>query len=102
MAVPVFIAVLSVLVLAFGGVEHLINPRRPLLVLHAPLLAACLGLGRYFGPFARADSPAALRDDRLRNEFGHATFGVGCRCRRRGGLSGDGLWMDRGRGGDGR
>jgi uncharacterized membrane protein YoaK (UPF0700 family) len=59
-AVPVFIAVLSVVVLAFGGVEHLSNSRRPLLVLHAALLATCLGLGFKFGPFASADSPVAL------------------------------------------
>jgi uncharacterized membrane protein YoaK (UPF0700 family) len=61
LAVPVFIAVLGVVTLAFGRVERLSDgSRRALLVLQAALLAACLGLGVGFGPFADADRPMAV------------------------------------------
>ena len=53
LSVPVFIAVLGVVALAFGRVEKASDgSQRALLVQHAPLLAACLGLGVGFGPFA--------------------------------------------------
>jgi uncharacterized membrane protein YoaK (UPF0700 family) len=61
LSVPVFIAVLGVVTLAFGRVETVSDgSRRALLVLHAALLAACLGLGVGFGPFADADCPMAV------------------------------------------
>src|SRR5262245_7884441 len=51
LSVPVFIAVLSVVTLAFGSAEKVSEgSRRALLVVHAALLAACLGLGVGFGP----------------------------------------------------
>jgi uncharacterized membrane protein YoaK (UPF0700 family) len=59
LAVPVFIAVLGAVVLLFGGLEGG-TLRRPLLVLHAALLAGCLGLGLVFGPFSDAASPLAV------------------------------------------
>jgi uncharacterized membrane protein YoaK (UPF0700 family) len=60
LAVPVFIAVLGVVVLVLGGLDGSSNSRRTLLLLHATLLAGCLGLGLGFGPFANADSPMAV------------------------------------------
>jgi uncharacterized membrane protein YoaK (UPF0700 family) len=60
LAVPVFIAVLGVVALLFGGIERKTKSRRALLVLHAALLASCLGLGLRFGPFRNADSPVAV------------------------------------------
>src|SRR5262249_56526241 len=61
LSVPVFIAVLGVVTLAFGRVEKVSDgSRRALLLLHAALLAACLGLGVGFGPFADADRPMAV------------------------------------------
>jgi uncharacterized membrane protein YoaK (UPF0700 family) len=61
LSVPVFIVVLGVVTLAFGRVEKASDrSRRALLVLHAALLAACLGLGVGFGPFAHADLPMAV------------------------------------------
>jgi uncharacterized membrane protein YoaK (UPF0700 family) len=61
LSVPVFIAVLAVVTLAFGRVEKASDgARRALLVQHAALLAACLGLGVGFGPNARADRPLAV------------------------------------------
>src|SRR5580704_6161993 len=61
LSVPVFIAVLGVVTLAFGRVEKASGgSRRALLVLHAALLAACLGLGVGFGPNARAARPMAV------------------------------------------
>ena len=60
LAVPVFIAVLGVVALLFGGIESKTRSRRTLLVLHAALLAGCLGLGLRFGPFRNADSPLAV------------------------------------------
>jgi uncharacterized membrane protein YoaK (UPF0700 family) len=54
----VFIAVLGVVTLACGRVNKASDgSRRALLVLHAALLAACLGLGVGFGPFTDADRP---------------------------------------------
>jgi uncharacterized membrane protein YoaK (UPF0700 family) len=61
LSVPVFIAVLGVVTLAFGSVQKASDgARRALLVLHAAPLAACLGLGVGFGPFADADRPMAV------------------------------------------
>jgi uncharacterized membrane protein YoaK (UPF0700 family) len=60
LAVPVFIAVLGVVVLLFGGIESKNTSRRALLVLHAALLAGCLGFGLKFGPFSSSDRPAAV------------------------------------------
>ena len=60
LAVPVFIVVLGVVVLLFGGIESKAKSRRALLVLHATLLAGCLGLGLRFGPFSNSDSPVAV------------------------------------------
>jgi uncharacterized membrane protein YoaK (UPF0700 family) len=61
LAVPVFIAVLGVVTLAFGRVGKASDrSRRALLALHAALLAACLGVGVGVGPNARADRPMAV------------------------------------------
>jgi uncharacterized membrane protein YoaK (UPF0700 family) len=61
LSVPVFIAVLGVVTLMFERVEKTSNrSRRALLVLHAVLLAVCLGLGVGFGPTAQADRPLAV------------------------------------------
>jgi uncharacterized membrane protein YoaK (UPF0700 family) len=60
LAVPVFIAVLGVVVLLFGGIESKSKSRRALLALHAALLAGCLGFGLRFGPFSSSDSPVAV------------------------------------------
>ncbi len=61
LSVPVFIAVLGAVTLAAGAVQKEgSSPRRALLVLHAALLAGCLGFGVAFGPFANADSPMAV------------------------------------------
>ena len=60
LAVPVFIAVLSVMALAVGAAGQATDSsRRALLVLHAGFLAACFGLGVGFGPFENADRPIA-------------------------------------------
>jgi hypothetical protein len=53
LAVPVFIAVLGVVVLVFGGIESKSKSRRA-------LLAGCLGLGLEFSPLPNADSPMAV------------------------------------------
>jgi uncharacterized membrane protein YoaK (UPF0700 family) len=61
LSVPMFIAVLGAVTLASGAVAkggH--SPRRALLALQAALLAAYLGLGARFGPFADADRPLAV------------------------------------------
>jgi uncharacterized membrane protein YoaK (UPF0700 family) len=61
LSVPVFVAVLGIITLASVAAEctgH--RSRRTLLVLHAALLAGCLGLGAGFGPFDDADSPMAV------------------------------------------
>jgi uncharacterized membrane protein YoaK (UPF0700 family) len=60
LAVPVFIAVLGVVVLVFGGMDGTGNSRRSLLLLHAALLAGCLGLGLGLSPLRNADSPIAV------------------------------------------
>jgi uncharacterized membrane protein YoaK (UPF0700 family) len=60
LAVPVFIAVLGVVMLVFGGVDGTGNSRRQLLLLHAALLAGCLGLGLGLSPLRNADSPMAV------------------------------------------
>jgi uncharacterized membrane protein YoaK (UPF0700 family) len=61
LAVPVFIAVLGAVTLAFGGIEKAgSGSRRALLGLQAALLAGCLGVGAGFGPFPNADSPVAV------------------------------------------
>ena len=60
LAVPVFIAVLGVVALLFGGIESKTKSRRALLVLHAALLASCLGFGLGFAPFSSSDSPVAV------------------------------------------
>jgi uncharacterized membrane protein YoaK (UPF0700 family) len=61
LSVPVFVAVLGVVTRAFGRAEKTSDgSRRALLVLHVALLAACLGLGVGFGPFADADRPMAV------------------------------------------
>ena len=61
LAVPVFVAVLGMVTLASMKAEKAgYRSRRALLVLHAALLAGCLGLGVAFGPFADADSPMAV------------------------------------------
>jgi uncharacterized membrane protein YoaK (UPF0700 family) len=61
LSVPVFIVVLGVVTLAIGRVEKArAGSRRALLVLHAASLAACLGLGVGFGPFADPDGPLAV------------------------------------------
>jgi len=58
LSVPVFVAVLGAVTLASEAIEKAgYSSRRPLLVLQAALLAACLGLGVGFGPFADADRP---------------------------------------------
>ena len=59
-AVPVFIAVLGAVVLLFGGIKSKSKSRRALPVIHAALLAGCLGFGLRFGPFRSSDSPAAV------------------------------------------
>ena len=61
LSVPVFIAVLGVVTLAFSRVEKASDgSRRALLALHAAPLTACLGLGVGFGPFTDADRPMAV------------------------------------------
>jgi uncharacterized membrane protein YoaK (UPF0700 family) len=61
LAVPVFVIVLGVVTFAAGEVEKSgYSARRVLLILHALLLAACLGFAIEFGPFADADRPTAL------------------------------------------
>jgi uncharacterized membrane protein YoaK (UPF0700 family) len=60
LAVPVFIAVLGVVVLVFGRVNGTGNSRRSLPILHAALLAVCLGLGLGLSPLRNADSPMAV------------------------------------------
>src|ERR1700677_51644 len=60
LAVPVFIAVLGVVGLVFGGIDGTGNSRRSLLGLHAALLTGCLGLGLGLSPLRKADSPMAV------------------------------------------
>jgi uncharacterized membrane protein YoaK (UPF0700 family) len=60
LAVPVFIVVLGVIALVFGRIESKSKSRRVLLLLHAALLAGCLGLGLKFSPLTNSDSPIAV------------------------------------------
>ena len=61
LSVPVFVVVLGAVTLASRAVERAgYSPRRGLLILHAALLAGCLGLAAGFGPFADADRPMAV------------------------------------------
>ena len=61
LAVPVFVAVQCAVTLTSVTVEKAgYRSRRGLLVLHVALLAACLGLGIGFGPFANADRLEAV------------------------------------------
>jgi uncharacterized membrane protein YoaK (UPF0700 family) len=60
LSVPVFVAVLGMVMLAFGRVKASAGSRRALLIQQAVLLAACLGLGVWFGPFTDADRPMAV------------------------------------------
>src|SRR6516162_4284821 len=61
LAVPLFVVVLGLVTGASIAVEGAgYGSRRPLLVLHAALLAGCLGLGVGLGPFADADRPMAV------------------------------------------
>jgi uncharacterized membrane protein YoaK (UPF0700 family) len=83
LSVPVFVVVLGIVTLAFVRAREPASDspsagtnacgftnskakgagygsRRPLLALHAALLMGCLGLGVGLGPFANADSPAAV------------------------------------------
>jgi uncharacterized membrane protein YoaK (UPF0700 family) len=61
LSVPVFIAVLATVKLASGALEKAgYGSRRALLLLHAALLAGCLALAAWFGPFDDADRPMAV------------------------------------------
>jgi uncharacterized membrane protein YoaK (UPF0700 family) len=61
LSVPVFIAVLGLVMLAFGRVEKASDrSRRARLILHATFLMVCLGLAAGFGPFADPDQPIAV------------------------------------------
>lgn len=61
LAVPVFVAVLSVVALASVTVAKVgYATRRGLLIFHVALLGGCLGLAVWFGPFANADRPVAV------------------------------------------
>jgi uncharacterized membrane protein YoaK (UPF0700 family) len=60
-AVPVFVAVLGAVTVASVAIESAgYGSRRGLMVLHAGLLAGCLGLGIAFGPFEDADRLMAV------------------------------------------
>ena len=61
LAVPVFVIVLGVVTLACVTIAKApYASRRGLLILHAALLAGCLGLAVEFGPFANAERPMAV------------------------------------------
>ena len=60
LAVPVFVAVLAAVALLYRAPIAGSHPRLKLLVLHAVLLSASLGLGLWFGPFRTADAPMAV------------------------------------------
>jgi uncharacterized membrane protein YoaK (UPF0700 family) len=60
LSVPVFVAVLGVVALTFGGPENPRACRRALLTLHAFLLAVFLGIGVWLGPFHKVDSGPAV------------------------------------------
>ena len=60
-ALPLFVAVLGGVTVASVAIERAgYASGRGLMVLHAGLLAGCLGLGVAFGPFADADRPMAV------------------------------------------
>ena len=60
-ALPVFVGVLGAVTVASVAIERAgYGSRRGLMVLHAGLLAGCLGLGIAFGPFEDADRPMAV------------------------------------------
>jgi uncharacterized membrane protein YoaK (UPF0700 family) len=60
-ALPVFVVVLGAVTVASVATERAgYGSCRGLLVVHAGLLAGCLGLGVAFGPFVDADRPMAL------------------------------------------
>jgi uncharacterized membrane protein YoaK (UPF0700 family) len=61
LAVPVFVGVLGVVTLASMAARKAgYGPRRGLLLLHAGLLAACMGFGVWFGPFPDTERPIAV------------------------------------------
>jgi uncharacterized membrane protein YoaK (UPF0700 family) len=60
LSVPVFVAVLGIVALAFGAPEKPRASRRGLLVLHAFLLAVFFGIGVWLGPFRNVDSGPAV------------------------------------------
>jgi uncharacterized membrane protein YoaK (UPF0700 family) len=60
LAVPIFVLVLGAVVLVFGRGQNVGSSRRALLVLHATLIAGCLGVGIAFGPFRDSDSGMAV------------------------------------------
>jgi uncharacterized membrane protein YoaK (UPF0700 family) len=60
LSVPVFVAVLGIVSLAFGAPEKPRTSRRALLFLHAFLLAGFFGTGILLGPFHNVDSGRAV------------------------------------------
>jgi uncharacterized membrane protein YoaK (UPF0700 family) len=61
LAVPVFMAVMALVMLASGAIARAGSPPlRPLLLLQLVLLAGFFGLGVGFGRFPNADSPIAV------------------------------------------
>ena len=61
LAVPLFVAVLGMVTLAARAVERVgYAPGRALLILHATLLAGCLALGTWFGPFHNPQTAMAV------------------------------------------
>jgi uncharacterized membrane protein YoaK (UPF0700 family) len=60
LSVPVFVAVLGAVALACGAARDVRASRRVLLILHAALLGVFLLVGVTLGPFADADSSAAV------------------------------------------
>lgn len=60
LSVPVFVAVLGFVALAFGHREKFHAYRRALLILHASLLALFLGIGVWLGPFDNTESGPAV------------------------------------------
>jgi uncharacterized membrane protein YoaK (UPF0700 family) len=60
LSVPVFVAVLGAVMLAFGTRHDVRASRRLLLILHAALLGAFLFVGAALGPFADPDGAPAV------------------------------------------